>query len=240
MISFNTFCYNVGFAKRFGVICAVLVNYIDNEYSVAYTTGALKSDGRMLVDRKEISYRTGALVDEIVKAEEVLTKLGVLDVLPCKNSAEGKMYYIYRRDTLIQGIDRAESVNPVENILQSVQSTDKRHTVPKRVKEMTSLKSMVQETDESIKQYWCDWIDSVYGRGFNMTPVALNISVDELRGKSNEAKEAILRIAIRKGCKDIAYAISEYDKSCGTDRNWKSYADMQATDNTVISTSEGY
>lgn len=236
MLSFNTNCYNVGFAKRYGVITSILVNYIDNEFSYNMATGNIKSDGRFYLDRVDISYRTGASIGEIHSAEEVLVKLGVLDVIPCPKNGDEKVYYRYFREKLISGISRAEATNPIEDVLSSVGSKEvKTHYVPKKVKELQSLKSSIKEEDSLLRQYMCDWLDSIYAKGLSTTKAALDISIQELSKFSKEQKESILRSAICMGCKNISYAISNFEKSnSNSGNNWKSYADMQPDDSTII------
>ena len=238
MIYLSNNSYNVEVAKVFGVCSSVFLSCIHDE---GYFHGS--SSSTLSLTRQYVYDRTG-LDDEKQKEVEVaLSECGVLSVSPVQNNAN-KNYYIINEELL----DRIVKSPAPEEVIASSKATQfvkKRRVEPvsKRKAYINDLKKKIKTDDPLIRQYLCDWIDSVYTnpKGF-LSEKSLGDNekylFDYAKGDTDLAI-SILRVAIRSGWRNIEWAKNEYEEhnKDSVSNNFVSY-DAIKSDGTDVSDEE--
>lgn len=230
----ESYSYNLKVARVFGVNSAVFLSCLEDETRFQERNNKLKGD-TISLSRGEIYERTAIDDDKQKEVELALSECGVISVKPLQNSST-KNYYIFNKPIFEKIIS---SEDPTKVIQSSTASKFvKKHRVEPKTKRQVyieSLKRAVKEEDPVVKQYYMDWIDSVYAnpRGF-LSPAAIRIAEEELTayGKGSQEKLiAILKIAIKGGLRELTWAINKYEEeNPGVkegSRNFNDYHDIQ-------------
>lgn len=235
MIYLNSYSYNVGIAKIFGVCSSIFLTCLQDEYDLQLSNKKLNLNNTMSISRQAIYDRTGLDDDKQKEVESSLIECGVLTVKPLQN-VPNKNYYVLNTKQLDKIISAPEPIKVIENE-NAIPLIKKPRVEPqsKRKTMIANLKGRIKTESPIIRQYMCDWIDSVYvnPKGF-MSPSSLNISEEELNTftKGDEDKQIeILKIAIKNGWRDISWAIKRYVEQNGSDgisNNFVSYNDIKS------------
>lgn len=237
MIMFNVNCYNVDIAKAYGVLTAVMLSFIDKSYEYALRQGNLNKNKTFSMSRTNIYHATGLKKEEQENIEKVLTNYNIIDILPFRDDSD-RVYYIYNQEKVAETTRQLQSAQNMKDLIDVMkvapkESVEKTHRISKREKEIQTLKSSIKEEDSVLKSLIFDWIDAIYNRNFSITTAAMKINLNQINNYDTDTKVKILHIAIKNGYRDIQWAVEAIkDKS---DRNWKSYEDMQPTTSTVLS-----
>ena len=226
----QTVSYNLEVAKKLGVFSAIFLSCVYNEFminkSVAFT-------------REDIFNRTGIDESKQREVEEVLSECGILTIQQFKNNAN-KNYYVINENRFISAVESRSLSDMIDDSTTdvSIKKTTAK-TVTKKATHIDSLKKSIKVNDEVIRQYVCDWIDSVFAnpKGF-MSIQSLSMGIQELEAYSSmqDVKIEILKIAIMSGYRDITWAIQRYDeKNSKTGTNFVKYSDIKCDGNDVSS-----
>lgn len=241
MLFLQNFSYMVELAKLFGTNTAILIACIDAQYLYQLRNNKLNDNNTVSISRSEIYEITGLSDSEQIDAEMALTQCGIIIMKPFQN-VPNKSYYIIDRIKLEQVLT---AENPAEAVNQStianqfirgkrVEPTTKRQT------HIAQLKKKIKVEDPVIQDYLIQWIDAVYSnpKGF-LSPSSVVIAQQELMEycKDNQEKQIkVLKEAIKGGCRDMTWAIQNYEKNNNIDsRNFVSYSDTSAVKGHVSS-----
>lgn len=222
----QTFSYNLNVAKKLGVISAVFLSCIYNE---------LMLNESVSLTRDDIFNRTGIDESKQREVEEVLSECGIITVKRFKNNVE-KSYYTINESRFISAVEN-KCLSDILSDFSDTQNVNRKSatkTVTKKSSHIESLKKSIKVADEIIRQYVCDWIESVYAnpKGF-MSLQSLSIGVQELTAysSSQEVQIEILKLATMSGYRDITWAIQRYDeKNSSSGSNFVKYSDIKCTD----------
>lgn len=231
MITIRSNSYNVDVAKIFGVCSSVFLSYVNTEKARQDRAKTTNGNDTVAISRADIYDNTGLEDSKQVDVEVALGECGVLTVKPLKN-VPNKNYYILNMEQLekILTATKPEEVIQCESAKQFIKKP-RVEPMSKRQTLIMNLKKRLSVEDEVIKQYMCDWIDSVYAnpKGF-LSPSAVSIAEQELSAYSNsqDTKIDVLKIAIKGGLRDLTWAMNQYEKnkSKNEDSNFVSYSDI--------------
>lgn len=231
-VFFNSNSYSVDIAKVFGVRNAVFISMLFRKTDCVTEKG-------MPICRQDIFNMTGLTNKEQEDVENALVTSGVIVVNKVRNSNE-KNYYIVNEDCLCKYLnidyDRRTQQLLVPN------DAPKKKRVTKKEQLVNKIKSSLTIDDEVIKQYVCDWIDTIsVNDKIYLTKSSVDLSLKELFSFSDNKDTIldILKIAIKRGLKDLSWAIDSYKKSFGNNEIgaecWSKYEKQDV----VVNTSNG-
>lgn len=239
---FEIFSYNVDIARAFGVMSAIMLQYISQQIKTQSQQGVDVS--HIAVSRQDIYRRTGIQEDKQMLVENSLSSCRVMTVTPVKRSI-GKNYYYVDEDALMKTMSSRIQLDTIYQLDQSVcgnsesaqkqKCQSKKQHKTQRQKTIERLHTFVVSSNysEIYKQKMCDWIDAVYQKpnGF-MSESGIDISIKELMQYTDkeDCAIAILNIAIKNGYRDIIWAIQYYEKQNQVDSsmNFCKYSDIQS------------
>ena len=217
--------YSIEVAKIFGVKSAVYLSFL---WAVMATA---TDPTKVSFPREYMFAHTGLSVDEQKEVENALNECGIISIQPFKGNTD-KVYCSFHQE-------RFNSMTSFKGMLgeekSDIPKTEKKRVGRPTAKEsMTkTLKSALNEDNQVVRQYMCDWIDSVQANPkIFMSLQGMKLSIDALNNsaQSDDEKIEILKIAIRRGWKDLEWAINEYKKS--QPRNeagmWQTYSETKA------------
>lgn len=238
----KTNSYIIDYAKSFGPISAIFINLLSNYNSQL-------ENGDIVLSRQEIYNYTGLNDSDQMRAESFLTKIGIIKVKSFKGNDLKNHYFLdeskvdaLKEKTLdnlstMFGFD-AMSLSTSDKNTKNV-FTERQKKESKKDQLIKSLKSSINVEDSVLRQYLCDWIDSVIERGNTLTRSAVKLNIENLKNFTTDPELAIkvLKIAIINGWRDLYWAIEKVKpikKSSVSGNNFANYSDIKGTKNNLM------
>ena len=231
----NTVTYNLKLGSIFGVCSAIFLSLLIDT-KIANEDNLIDSKYFML-SRKQI-YDLTALEDlKQIEVEDNLKSCKLIEVLPVKNNTE-KFYYSIDEDLLLKFL-KAETYEDSKKLLTKSAQKKSLINVPrtslpsKRSVYIQNLKAGIKEEDPVLRQYYFDWIDSVYAnpKGFLSTTSIKECikSLDEYSKNNLKIKKEVMQLAIKSGSRNLDWSIEEHSKKC-KDKNKLNITEMTSQD----------
>ena len=212
----HSISYSVDIAKRIGVTSAVLISFLDSFIDA--------KDDKVLLSRDFIYAKTGIQIETQKSLEENLSKIGVISVRKARNVEDKNHYGVNYEE--IDSLLNSSSVSIVP--VQKAEDATKKRVSKETKKEQTlrKLKNCVDVSDDVIKQYIFDWIDSVVESGNYLTTQSVKINVSQLLSYSNEQQDLIdvLLLSTKNSWRDLGWAMERLKKK-QKDLDGRNFAD---------------
>ena len=218
----KTNSYSVLVAKICGVKSAAFLSYLWNT--------AKEDFSDITMERTDIINATGLTDDEQIDVEKSLSTSGIITVTQYKGNPS-KSHYAFHEDVF-------NSLMSSQNFLETLEisaEAPKKEAPRKnsRQKFVCSLKAgLLGLTSPIVHQYLCDWIDAVYANPKNcLSHQGVRLCVNDLINFSDvdDVRISIIKIAIKRGWRDLNWAIEDYRKNMPKDEKlWGGHAQVKA------------
>lgn len=236
----KTNSYIVEYAKSFGPVSAIFINLLSNFNDQS-------ESGDVVLSREEIYNYTGLNDADQMKAEEFLVKLGIIRIKSFKGNDLKNHYFFDEskvdslKEKTLDSLSTMFGFNvsaPVKTVTKNVFS-ERQKKENKKDQLIKSLKSVINVEDSVLRQYLCDWIDSVIERGNTLTRSAVKLNIENLQNFTTDQELAIkvLKIAIINGWRDLYWAIEKVKpvkKNSISGNNFANYSDIKGTKNNLM------
>lgn len=215
--------YGSNFAQKHGVYAAIVNNLLTTFYP---TMDKVKKGQNeyIILSEEGIMSLTGMNLDNVKEAFSKLLSGGLIETIKFRGTS-GKWYV---RPIIPK--DRNES-NVAFFCSKPVLGT-KAKEEDRRVQ----LKRHIKESDEVLRQYWCDWVDSVYENPkIYLSGPMVDLAQKDLDkfSTNTDKKIEVLKIAIKCGYREIQWAIDKYNQSNKISNNFANYSDIKSTGDQV-------
>lgn len=215
--------YGSNFAQKYGVYAAIVNNLLTTLYPTMDKIKKGQSE-YIILSEEGIMSLTGMNLDNVKEAFSKLLSGGLIETIKFRGTSS--KWYV--RPIIPK--DRNEE-NVAFFYSKPVSGTKK-----KEVDRRVQLKRHIKESDEVLRQYWCDWVDSVYENPkIYLSGPMVDLAQKDLDKFSTDVSKKIevLKIAIKCGYREIQWAIDKYNSSNKINNNFANYSDIKSTGDQV-------
>jgi len=213
--------YDSDIAKKYNIAVAIIYSTIVNQYNISKKV--LKSNEEYIIlDINSISAYTGLELDSIQSAILKLQDENLINMIKFQSKSM-KWYF-----------------KPVEQNSKNIFLHIGRPQVCIKNKDAlnrVSLKRHIKESNEVLRQYWCDWIDTICDSPkLYLSGPMVDLAQKDLDKFSLDVdkKIEIMKIAIKSGYREIQWAIDKYNSSNKVNNNFANYSDIKSTGDQVV------
>ena len=218
----KTNSYSVSVAQICGVKSAVFLSYLWNT--------AKEDFSDITMERNDIFNSVGLTEDEQIDVEKSLSQSGVITVTQYKGNPS-KNHYAFHGDVFNSLMSSQNFMEPLD-----VSTVAPKKELPRknsRQKFANSLKAgLLGSTSPIVHQYLCDWIDAIYANPkYCLSHQGVNLCVNDLINFSDndDVRIAIIKIAIKRGWRDLNWAINDYKENVSKDKGlWGGHSQIKA------------
>lgn len=216
--------YGSNFAQKHGVYAAIVNNLLTTLYPTMDKVKKGQND-YIVLSEDGIMSLTGMSLDNVKEAFSKLLSGGLIETIKLRG-ASGKWYV-----RPIMPKDRTEA-NVALFYSKPVSGTK-----TKEEDRRAQLKRHIKESDEVLRQYWCDWIDTICDSPkLYLSGPMVDLAQKDLDKFSLDVdkKIEIMKIAIKSGYREIQWAIDKYNSSNKVNNNFANYSDIKSTGDQVV------
>lgn len=204
--------YNIKLARLFGLNTAVYWSVLLNIVNKAISKGKISDDGYFNVNRKYIFELTTLSIEDQLKIDDSLDKLGVL-----KKKSKDTPDSIYLDLQLMSSIIANDNFKLLEDISNKVRIKSKKESKEsQRAKIIQNLKDGIVEPNYDILTALRNWVDVMFtGKKGYLSKSIIEIFQKTLKEYAKDDVNLALRlieIATIQGYRDCSWAISIYEK----------------------------
>jgi hypothetical protein len=208
----NYISFNIKTAQIFGLNTAVYISEIFNIVQTVKRKQKFVDKDYFKLDRKYVFIRTTLSIEEQLRIDEKLVKVGILykhTENPDTMKIDVKMF---------ASIITSDDVELIEDLSKKLEGLNKKD--PKESKKqaiITALKNSIQCSDYELLTALRDWVDAIFAnpKGNYLSNASIKLFQETLNNYTKGDLDLALRlikIATIQGYRDCTWAISVYEK----------------------------